>query len=172
MVAQLQDRQDQLIVLEKDLIKKIQDAVAAAGLTGCVHGVFSLDDLENKTEDSLQGGIAFGVAYQGIKPVTDRAPQLNPPQGNAVQMADYMFVVLIAAPVDEFCSQRLTASTLLTILRQGILGRAVVEDGLTGRNSTQRCWNFVQEKPELSESTETMLYYTQVWRLVLPMKGN
>jgi hypothetical protein len=172
MATQLQDRQDLLTVLENDLINKVKEAVCNVQIEGTVHGVFSLDDLEAKTADSLCGGIAFGIGYQGCSPITPDKPQLNPPQGNAVQMGNFMFMVLVAAPVDAFCSQRLTATTLLTILRQGILGKPVVADKVLGRNEPQRTWTFVQEKPELSESTETMLYYTQVWRLVLPMKGN
>lgn len=174
MATLLQDRRDFLTVLEKDLINKVKEAVAAAGMSGSVHGCFSLDDLENKNANDLCGGIAFGVGYLGITPVTEHASQLNPGKSNAVQNSDVMFTILVAAPVDELCSQRCTGMTLLTVLRQGILGRDVVIDlgEEPSRNAPTRTWFFVKEKPEVSESTENMLYYTQVWRLVLPMKGN
>lgn len=170
----LPDNPDMLEVLEKDLIKKIKVAVQAANISGSIHGVFSLDDLEKKTSDDLCGGIAFGVGYQGAAPITEHTDQLNPGKSNAVQQTDIRFMVLIAAPVDDLCSQRLTGMKLLTILRQGILGTSIesVPGQPAGRNEVQRTWTFVQEKPEVSESTETMLYYTQQWRLSLPMKGN
>lgn len=170
-MKQIQDKVEVLELLELDLIEKIRDAVTAAGLGSAIHGVFSLDDLEKKTEGSLNGRVAFGVAYQGITPVTEHK-ELNVAKGNAAAMADFIFAVLVAAPVDTLCSQRITATRLLTILRNGILGKSVNAGEPQGRNSVARAWNFVQEKPEIGESSETMLYYTQVWRLVLPMKGN
>lgn len=169
---QLHDNPAFLEVLEQDLIDKLKNAVNNAGLCGHVYGVFSLDDLESKNAEDLNGGIAFGVAYQGMKPITEHRDQLNPGKGPAVQMADAFFMVLVAAPVAEFCNQRLTAHRLLTVLRQGILGKPVTAGGSLGRNEVSRTWVFVQEKPETGESDEKMLYYTQVWRLVLPMKGN
>jgi hypothetical protein len=170
----LLDNPDMLEVLEKDLIKKIKSALTAAGVSGCVHGVFSLDDLEKKTADELCAKIAFGVGYLGASPITEHTAQTNPAKGNAIQVSDVRFMVLVAAPVDDLCSQRLTGMKLLTILRQGILGTSIEEvpGQPAGRNQVQRSWVFVQEKPEVSESTETMLYYTQQWRLSLPMKGN
>jgi len=174
MATVLNKRRDMLAVLEQDLIQKISAAVGAAGMQGHVHGVFSLDDLENKTDASLCGGIAFGVGYLGTKPSSEGAPQLNVNKGNAVQSCDVMFTVLVAAPIDDLCTQRVTGMQLLTVLRQGILGSPVVEEPGTepGRNQATRTWVFVNEKPEVGESTATMLYYTQVWRLVLPMTGN
>lgn len=170
----LPDNPDMLEVLEKDLIKKIKTTLTALQIRGTIHGVFSLDDLEKKTAEDLCGGIAFGVGYLGAATITEHAAQLNPGKSNAVQQADLRFVVLIAAPVDDLCSQRLTGMKLLTILRLGILGTSVesIPGQPAGRNEVQRSWVFVQEKPEVSESTETMLYYTQQWRLSLPMKGN
>lgn len=174
MATLLNKRRDMLAVLEQDLITKIQDSVAAAGMNGVVHGVFSLDDLETKTAQSLCGGIAFGVGYMGIKPVTEHASQLNASKGNAAQSCDVFFTILVAAPVDEMCTQRLTGMQILTVLRQGILGTQIVEvqGEDPGRNAVPRTWIFVSEKPEVGESSVNMLYYTQVWRLVLPMTGN
>lgn len=174
MATLLNKRRDMLAVLEEDLIVKIQETVAAAGMGGVVYGCFSLDDLENKKEADLCGGIAFGVGYLGIKPTTDHVSQLNVNKGNAVQSCDVMFTVLVAAPVNELCTQRLTALEILSVLRLGIMGTQVVENqgAVPGRNDPNRTWVFVSEKPEVSESTVNMLYYTQVWRLVLPMTGN
>lgn len=174
MATLLNQRKDMLSVLEKDLMLKIQDAVNVSGMNGHVYGVFSLDDLENKKAKDMCGGIAFGVGYLGTKPIVDHTPQLNPGKSNAVQSCDVIFTVLVAAPVDDMCSQRLTGMTLLSVLRMGILGKPVVEqEGVEpGRNQAVRTWVFVSEKPEVSESTQNMLYYTQVWRLVLPMTGN
>lgn len=170
----LPDNPDMLEVLERDLIQKIKEAVSKAGMNGNVFGVFSLDDLEHKKAEELCEGIAFGVGYQGIKPVTEHSSQLNPAKGPAVQMCDVMFLVLVAAPTDEMCSKRLTGMKLLSILRQGILGSSVktVPGQPLGRNEVQRSWSFVQERPEVGESSDTILYYTQQWRIVLPMKGN
>lgn len=170
----LPNNPDLLEVLERDLIHKIKDSVSKAGLGGNVYGVFSLDDLETKSAEDFCGGVAFGVGYQGTKPVTENAGQINTAKTGALQTCEVLFLVLVAAPMDEMCSKRLTGMKLLTILRQGIMGSSVsaVPGEPAGRNEVQRSWAFVGERPEVSESTSTMLYYTQQWRIVLPMKGN
>lgn len=165
-MAVLADSDDLLEILENDLKAKITAVLTSSSISASVHGVFSLDDLEKKTESEMCGGIGIGVGYQGCVPTTNHPAQNNPaPGANVVKTGDFLFVVLLAAPVDQLCTQRITALKLLTLLRSGIIGKQLT----LGRE--QRTWAFVQEKPEVDESTETVLYYTQVWRLVLPIKS-
>lgn len=155
---------DVLDRLEKDLIQKAVDALTAAEVASVVYGVFSLDELERKQAEELEGRMAVGVGYQGCKAMTLKD---NAAQGNTAVGTEFFFLVMFAVPVDEVLSQRRTASQILSILRRGIVGSPIVDSA-----RTQRTWTFVQEKPEVEDSTETMLYYTQVWRIVLPTKGN
>lgn len=161
----LKDDVDLLERMEKDLINKVADALNEYGVDSVVHGVFSIDDLENKTQKDLNGLLAVGVGYQGASRPGRGAN--NPTQGNAAAMGEYFFMIMFAAPSDAVCSQRYTATKVMTILRKAILGKPVDSD-----ERTQRCWDFVQEKPETDVSEESMLYYTQLWRLAMPIIGN
>lgn len=150
--------------LEDDLINKCAKALNDAAYYSVVHGVFSLDDLENKTEKDLDGKLAVGVGYSGCTPT---AVNVNPTQGNVANMLEYTYTIMFAVPVDALCSQRYSASKILTVLRRSILGSQV-----ESRERTQRTWSFVRERPEIAESSGTMLYYTQVWRLLMPVTSN
>lgn len=149
--------------LEDDLMQKAAAALNAASVESVVHGVFSLDDLETKQETDLMGRLGVGVGYMGCKPVVTHPN----PAGQGVAMLEYMYVILFATPVDAVTTQRHTATKMLSILRQGIIGQAAVS-----KERTQRSWQFVQEKPEVEDSSNTVLYYTQVWRLLMPVTGN
>lgn len=160
----LKDDPDQLARLEKDLIDKACAALNEAEVNSMVYGVFSIDDLETKAEKDLDGRLAVGVGYQGCAP---KGSHNNPTQGNVGGINEVLFMIMFAAPSDEVCSQRYSATKIMTILRRSIAGSAVPSD-----ERTQRCWNFVREKPEIAESTPTMLYYTQLWRIETPLIGN
>lgn len=157
---------DMISVMQDDLKDKV--LAAATGSGAPVHGVFSIDDLETKTAADLcgtQGGHAFGVMYMGA---TGADGQLNTDRrSNAAQTQDYFFGIVLASPssaVDN-CSGD-TSTELLTRLRQAILGTPVTDTAET------RTWQFVKEGPEISASTRDVLYYLQVWRLVLIGQGN
>jgi hypothetical protein len=155
--------------MESDLATKASAAFTGASLTTGVHGVFSIDDLENKLESELCGNIAVGVGYMGAEPTafeTQPKAPLNVARGEAVKSLDFIFTVILAVPTGSDCTQRYDATKLLTILRRKIMGSAI--DG----DQVQRCWAFVREGPQISASTETMLYYSQVWRVALPHVGN
>ena len=159
----LQDNPQIVQILEKDLIEKALKALNANSISAKLHGVFSLDDLEAKTENDLDGFMAVGVGYQGCRPV---GTQDVPAGGNRSTHAEFLFMILFAAPTDAVTTQRHDATTMLSVLRRGIMGSPVAG------SISQRPWQFVEEKPVIDESTRTMLYYTQVWRVKLPVNGN
>jgi hypothetical protein len=173
----LPERDDVIEVLEKDLRRHCIDALEGNDIEAYVNGVFSLDDLEAQIKADNLGRIGVGIAYSGSATREESLKSGNPTgDGAKAIMTEMMFMILLAAPVDRMLTQRITATQLLTVLKRGILGKRV-ETGskfLQGRGDTskQRPWLFVQEKPEIAESTPTMLYYTQVWRLVMPVSGN
>ena len=155
---------DMIERMELDLTEKVQLAYTAAGLTANIHGVFSLDDLENKEESDLCGLLAVGVGYAGAEPYTPgNVPANTAPGGSTARMVHFTFHVILAVPHGRGCLERYSATKLLTILRRGILGTSCSGD------ATNRTWGFVKESPNISESTETMLYYSQVWQIALPV---
>lgn len=151
--------------LENDLKQRCVDALNDNGVEGLVDGVYSIDHLESLLETDLNGRIGIGVSYMGT--VLSDAVRGNPNSDpRVVSMAEFNFTVILAVPCDQALTQRFNATTLLAVLRFGILGKSVeVSIG------SQRAWQFIQEKPEVEPSTPTMLYYTQVWRLTMPVKG-
>lgn len=162
----IRDADNQIELLENQLIEHCVTALENKRVAAIVDGVFSLDSLEQKLETDLNGRIGVGVAYQGCKAI-------SPEEGNAsgdphrAILNENLFVVILAVPTDQVATQRLDATELLTVLRKGILGKKVELS-----RGNQRTWGFVQEKPEIADSTPTMLYYSQVWRLLLPVIGN
>ncbi len=155
--------------MELDLRKKVQDALTAHSITSLVHGVFSLDDLENKLQSDLCAHIGVGVGYLRTEPtalVTDAKAHLNVGGGVAVKTLDFYFMVILAVPTGAQCNEVHHATQVLTALRFGIMGSTVAGD------DSNRKWAFVQEAPNVSESTDTMLYYSQVWRLAMQNVGN
>lgn len=162
----IRDSDWQIELLEDHLKGLCLQALNDNEISAVVDGVFSLDQLESLMESDLNGSIGVGIGYQGCQPVGESRG--NPvPDPHVSLMNQMLFMVLLAVPVDAVVSQRLSATRLLTVLRKGILGKQV-DIGKNGRG-TQRPWEFVQEKPEIDESTKTMLYYTQVWRLSMPL---
>jgi len=154
--------------MEADLGAKASAAYTAAGISPAILGVFSLDDLEKKLESDLCGKLAVGVGYAGAEPtavVSNPKAPLNVGSSNAAKTVDFIFTVILAVPTGPECTERHSATKLLTILRLGILGSTVSGD------NTNRTWAFVRESPNITESTETMLYYSQVWRVAMPIVG-
>ena len=154
-------------VLENDLVTKAKAAYAPyPEIDIDIYGVFSLDHLEQLQESSLSNQLALGVAYLGAERTSD-IPGVNVDRGPlGVRMVTYSFIIVVAAPVTDQLANRHSATRLLTILRNKILGTFVVGD------NTQRAWNIVREKPEISESNRNMLYYSQVWQVAMPTVGN
>lgn len=168
MPTLLHQQSDMIERMELDLATKASAAFAAAGLQSVVHGVYSLDDLENKTENELGRKIAVGVAYRRAQPpeiVENPKNSAAPGHSTAVKMVAYDFLVILAVPTGEDCVERYNATKLLTVLRKSIFGSTV--DG----DASARRWNFIQESPVVDQSTGTMLYYSQVWQVVLPLGG-
>lgn len=154
--------------MEKDLIAKASEAMTKSGITSLVHGVFSIDDLEKKTANDLCRHIGVGVGYLRAEPlaqVTDpKAPSTSMP-GGAVRTLSFSFMVILAVPTGEGCEEVYDATQVLTALRFGIMGSKVAGD------ETNRTWEFVRESPDIEASTDTMLYYSQVWRVAMQNVG-
>lgn len=160
---------DMIERMENDLREKITVAFATVGVSSLVHGVFSLDHLEMLVENSLETGkIHVGAQYHQAVPLEiDFKPTASaaPGQGTSAKLVSYEFLVILAVPTGPECRERYNATKLLTALRMGIQGAAVAED------KAQRRWNFQREKPEVGASTETMLYYSQLWQVSLVNTG-
>lgn len=150
--------------MELDLITKARTAFGEAGILASIHGVFSLDDLEAKQESDLCEMIGIGVGYAGAEPTEGIPTPLNSaPGGPSAKTVFFLFGIILAVPHGPDCKERYSATKLLTILRRSLLGSIVSGD------STNRAWAFVKEAPNVAESTGTMLYYSQVWRLAMPI---
>lgn len=154
--------------MESDLTEKVRAALAnVPDIELNVNGVFSLDHLETLLESDLCNGIGVGVAYLSTEPHAATAQgQGNVDRGNAAKSLDFSYIIVLAVPTEAACGQRHNATQLLTLLRLNILGSAV------GGDRVQRTWDFVRERPEISDSTKTLLYYSQVWRVNIPSIGN
>jgi len=167
-VLRLNADDDMLSRMEQDLVDKVQLAVTAAGIAQTVYGVFSIDDLENKTETDLCQKIGVGVAYAGAEPTritTNPKDHLNVAGGQAAKTIDYIFQIILAVPTGKTCDERAKAAKLLTVLRRRILGTHISGD------LANRTWAFAREGPNIPESTDTMLYYAQVWRVAVITVG-
>ena len=164
-MARLNQDLEMIERMELDLIAKTQTAYETADMTPAIHGVFSIDDLENKSEADLCQKLAVGVGYEGAEPHSILKTQGNVGSNNAAKAVDFIFRIILAVPTGPECTERFSATKLLTILRLGILGSTVAGD------ITNRTWEFVREYPNIQESTETMLYYSQVWRVELIATG-
>lgn len=153
---------DMIQRMEDDLRNKIQVAINCnPDLNMVVHGVFSIEDLEQKLESEMGGAIGVGVGYMGC----ERKEDQKPARGNAASIATFSFTTILAVPTSKFSDERHPATKLLSLVRNSIIGQPVGDD------TVQRVWDFVREQAEPSASTPTMLYYSQVWQLTLPIVG-
>jgi hypothetical protein len=168
LASRLNNDDEMLERMETDLASKCSAAMTAAGVMANVHGVFSIDDLEDKTEGDLCNKIAVGVGYAGAENRLEERPgrQGSAGGGHAVAMMDALFHVLLVVPVGEDCTERYDATKLLTVLRRRVHGTKV--DG----DSSSRLWTWVKELPNIEQSSDTLLYYSQVWRVSMPMMGS
>lgn len=167
--------------LEKDLVGKIQEFVTAQDIDAVIHGVFSLDDLENKLENDLQGGLGIGVGFLGRE--VERSESENTSNStrtvyssNAGAIVSYTYLVVLAVPTDGSCNSRLSATQILTLLQAKITASAVGDSDEVPTNSniirsvkSQRNWEFLKDGPSVAESTATLLFYTQYWKLRIPI---
>lgn len=155
--------------MENDLRAKVQSAIDCnPELRMVVYGVFSIEDLEQKLESELGGAVGVGVGYIGRERVKSEVGPgtFNAARSNATRMVVYSFAIMLAVPSTEFSDQRHDATKLLTVVSRAILGSPI--GGLGG----QRTWDFIHEKAEPSASTATMLYYSQLWQVAIPVIGN
>ncbi len=157
------NRDDDMIErMELDLRDKIKEAYFSGGVEAKVIGVYSIDELEAMSETDLCNKLAVGVGYAGAESVKDpKSLTTSAPGGKTYYAADFVFHVILAVPHGPDCEERFSATKLLTILRRSIQGTACSED------KTNRTWTFVKEFPNVQDSTDTMLYYSQVWLLRL-----
>lgn len=155
--------------MEADLVKKAKIAFGKYALGDYIFGVFSLDDLEAKSRGDLCGKIAIGVGYSQTLPVatetTARAGALAVAGGPGAKSLAYEMAIILAVPTSEQCDERHNATTALTALRREILGSTIAGD------ISNRKWDFVSEAPQVAASSNTMLYYTQVWRVAIQCVG-
>jgi len=155
-------RDDMLQYMEDDLIQKGREAYMGNNIESSVFGIFSLDDLEEKEQSEFGRKLALGVGYVGAEPAPKEQERQSRPGQQAIDYLRYKFLILIAIPVDNGEAERYSAITLLTILRRGVAGKPIAGD------RADRKWTFDSEAPRIAESSPTMMYYAQVWRVDLP----
>ena len=150
--------------MELDLVDKAQKAFQTAQVAASVHGVFSIDDLETKTESEICAAnrIAIGIGYHSSRNTMLSEQGSGANQQGRVAMVEFRFMVILAVPTGELCAERYNAGELLSVLRLGIQGRGI--DGDAG----SRSWAFVSESPDIGQSNNSMLYYVQYWQTKLP----
>lgn len=146
-----------LTAMEEDLKTKVTEALSAQPEAMSyipVHGIFSVDDLESKMESDLGDGMGIGVQYH--------SSEIDSGQANSrARTLQFNYLIILAIPVPEDTAKRHNGTTVLSILRNSILGTAVAGD------RTNRTWDFIREKPEVGASTKTMLYYSQLWQVAI-----
>ena len=153
---------NQIERMEDDLRDKITVAIDCnPNLSAGVYGVFSIDDLEEKMQNDLGGGIGVGVQFVHTE-AADRQERLSP---GAARQLHFIFQVILAVPAGMEATERRRATLLLSTMRLGILGSPLRGD------PTNRHWDFIREQAEPSASTATMLYYSQLWQVALPQVG-
>lgn len=126
--------------------------------------VFSLDDLEQKRAADLCNGVTVGVGFLEALPVVP--VQTNPgavDRGPRPTAVTYKFLAVFAVPTIEACGKRHDATKLMSVAMDYIAGTPVADDQL------QRCWLFGGQKSETGASTKEVVYYSQVWQIVLPV---
>lgn len=151
--------------MERSLVSHAGASIIQAEAQASVFGLFSIDELEERTVADLCNKLAIGVAYAGAEPSNAKDTTSSAPGGREVKMVEYVFHVILAVPYGEKCLERYSATKLLTILRRGINGKTC--DG----DTTNRAWAFVKEFPNVNQSTDSVLFYSQVWALRMPLVG-
>jgi hypothetical protein len=153
--------------MEEDLHTRAASVLESSGILGVRSaGIFSIDDLEALTEETIGKEIVVGAGYEGSSPLELEANaklSAAPGQGTAAKMVGYYFSLIVAVPSGDCCEVRYNAMTLLTALRLGIHGSQVAGD------RSARRWAFQREKAEHSASTKSLLYYSQLWMVALPL---
>lgn len=155
--------------MELDLAERVRDILQQEQVSAPVMGVFSIEDMEAMRESDVcaSNSIAVGVGYNGAF----ARPRAQGNVDNATarpEIVDFVYGVILAVPASGDCALRPSAGRVLTALRLGIMGTGVAEGHPGGRIA--RTWEFVQESPSVRESSADLLYYSQVWRLSLPLK--
>lgn len=158
----IHQRDDMIAYMEEDLMTKAQAAYSGNSIGSSVYGIFSLDDLEEKEQSELGRQLVVGVGYVGCEPAPKEERRPGAPNQAHVDYLTYKFLILIAIPVDNGQAERYSATKLLTILRRGVAGKTIAGD------RASRTWTLVSEAPRIAESSSTMMYYAQVWRVDLP----
>ena len=154
--------------MELDLTTKARDAFNSAGISSSVYGIFSLDDLEQQRESDICAAntIAVGVGYHGAKNVMEDEKGNGANGHGRTAMNEFRYMVVLAVPAGKDCDIRYNAGELLTIMRLSIHGSQV--DGA----AAARTWQFVSEAPNISQSSDDILYYVQIWQTKLPQSPN
>ena len=138
-----------LAIMEQDLVDKVKAAFAANPEVELdVYGVFDLDELERLQESSFRNQLAVGVGYLGAERLGSESSNIST---GFARTLNYNFIVLLAVPTSDSGATRYSATRLLTVIRNSIMGTRISNDTL------QRQWSIVREKPEIGESNRNML---------------
>lgn len=148
-----------------DLSEKATAAMNAAGIQPNVYTIFSLDELEEKTESDICNSHALGVGWLQSVTMNESAGTNNGTASTSkARGVEHLFGVILAAPIE--CAGQFAPTKLLSALLLGVLGQKVADD------PASRTWEFVRQATVPNESSDKMRYYQQVWRLAMPIVGN
>lgn len=151
MVAGIKQLEDELVELVR----------GSAALTETSFSVFSLDNL--LVRGNQQTFPIAGIMYDGAVPKGNEASPTSD-KSSAAALVDIQFTVIIAAQYDYSGLEDVKGSVfdLLDAVRSRVLGHMGVN---------KRPWRFVVEKPEYEPSTDGLIFYSQVWRTLVPSVG-
>lgn len=148
------------------MIDKATKALNEADVAHLAVGVFNLDGLEEALQGELSQRVAIGVAYAKAAPVEidfNRQQGISPSRAGGGRTYGFEFLVMLATPVSSGSCGRHSGTKLLTVLRNAIQGTPVSTDDI------QRTWALTTEGPRPDASSDTLLYYAQVWQINLPI---
>jgi hypothetical protein len=145
-------------LLEAELVGLVKQSVE---FTDTAFSVFSLDDL--LVRGNQQNFPIAGVMYDGAVPKGNEASPAND-KGSAASLVDVQFTVIIATQYGYSGLEDVKSSAfdLLDAIRSRVVGYMGVN---------KRPWRFVVEKPEYEPSTDGLVFYSQVWRTLVPSVG-
>lgn len=122
--------------------------------------IFDLDDLIKTSE--MQSFPIVGVGYDGAEP-TDTLNPVSKSNVGAV-LIDTQFIVVVGVDyVYGSGDKKSQATDLLSQVRPMVAGYQKVNS---------RPWRFIGERPEPQASGNGIIFYSQIWRTLVPLLAN
>ena len=126
--------------------------------------MYSLDEISSVVAGQSLNLPVAAVGYDGAEALygNDATPVAQGAHGAVLTVVQFLIVIGLEYRYTPQGDSKRKAFDLLDQVRSAVLG-------YKGVNS--RPWQFVGERPEPDASTDGVVYYSQVWRTVLPTIG-